>query len=148
MSHLSGYTVWMDVPTKKGVTLYGPIEGKKFQIKTDAKIESGNDIRFSLDGNFVTFEASKINVRYCGAHNFEMTEGFLLRGGILTFLKTQTILKIWFDDKLEVDWDFSSVDNCVMRNKATRIQFHLQNYMDTASKQYRFSTGKRQFNSL
>ena len=148
MSYLSGYTEWKDVPTERGVNLYGPIgiEGKKFQIKTDAKIESGNDIRFSLDGNFVTFVASHINVRLCGGHYFEATAGFLSRGGILTFLKTQTTLKIWFDEVLEVDWDFSADDDCVMRSQANGIQFHLSVHMDTASKQYRFSTGKRTLN--
>ena len=138
----SDYTEWKDVPTERGVSLYGPIEGKKFQIKTDAKIESGHDIRFFLDYNFFIFEPSKVNVRKCGYYPIEETAGFLSRGGILTFLKTQTTLKIWFDDVLEVDWDFSADDDCVMRSKATRIQFHLSSFMDTASKQYRFSTGK------
>ena len=140
--NLFRYASLKDVPTERGVDLYGPIEGKKFQIKTDAKIESGHDIRFYLDRNFVTFEASKITVRRCGPYYFETTAGFLSRGGILTFLKTQTILKIWFDDVLELDWDFSVVVDCVMRSNATKITFHLLNVMDTASKQYRFSTGK------
>ena len=150
MSHLSGYTEWKDVPTEKGVNLNGPIgiEGKKFQIKTDAKIEPGHDIRFFLGYAFFTFDASQINVKKCGPYKFETTAGFLSRGGILTFLKTQTTLKIWFDEVLEVDWDFSGVTECWMKDKATRIQFHLSNVMDKASKQYRFSTGKRKFNSL
>ena len=140
----SGYTEWKDVATKKGVTLYGPMaEGKKFQIKTDAKIESGHDIRFFMNGNtnYFTVEASEINVRMCGSYPIEETAGFRSRGGILTFLKTQTTLKIWFDDVLEVDWDFSANDDCVMRSNTTKIQFHLKGLMDKASKQYRFSTG-------
>jgi len=95
-----------------------------------------------VNSNYFTFDASKITVRKCGSYPIKETAGFLSRGGILTFLKTQTTLKIWFDEVLEVDWDFSADDDCVMRSIAKRIQFHLSNVMDTASKQYRFSTGK------
>lgn len=126
----------------------GPIEGKKFQIKTDAAIKTGNDIRlfFILEtyGHaFCTFVADNINIKFCDAYKFVGAAGFRSRGGILTFLKTQTNLKIWFDDKLEADWNFLSPrPECTMQNKALGIEFHLSVKMDTASRQYRFSTGE------
>ena len=142
------YTDWQDVPEDRDIPILGPIEGQKFQIRTDAAIASGNDIRFFLKvenfgSAFVTFVADNINVKNCGPFSFAETAGFRSRGGIFTFLKTQTNLKIWFDDVLEADWDFLSVRaECTMKNKALGIQFHLSKYKDTASRQYRFSEGR------
>ena len=90
----------------------------------------------------MTFVAGSINVKFCGPFSFAPEAGFRSRGGIFTFLKTQTNLKIWFDDVLEADWDFLSPRaECTMKNKALGIQFHLSNHKDTASRQYRFSKG-------
>lgn len=127
------------------------LEDQDFQIKIADKIVTNvNDIRFFwiLEGygnSFVTFVADEINVKKCSPHAFNEPE-FKTRGGILTLRKTQTHLKIWFDDELELDWDFSVKADCTMKYPARGIQFHLSNYMDTASKEIRFQ-GKIQNNN-
>ena len=119
------------------------IEGKRFQIETTDAFSSKNDIRFvwKLKGTadcFVTFTVDTINAQYCDPYKLPTNAEFGNRGGILTFKKTETQLKIWFDNEILVDWDFSAVQDCKMKYEAEGIKFHLGNRMDTASKQIRF----------
>lgn len=70
---------------------------------------------------------------------------FFERGGVLTFLKTNTQLKIWFDDVLEVTWiyeDKSVSEICGMRDQLSGLQFQTPNgRVDTVSTHYRYQTG-------
>ena len=70
---------------------------------------------------------------------------FFKRGGVLTFLKTNTQLKIWFDDVLEVSWiyeDKSESDTCGMRDPLSGLQFQTPTgRADTVSTHYRYQTG-------
>ena len=80
-----------------------------------------------------------VTFKYC-SHNLTGNEGFLSRGGILTFLKSTTQLLIWFDDVLEVTWvyeDSSDTEVCQMRKPMTALKFHTKT-ADTASVQYRY----------
>ena len=119
------------------------IEGKRFQIQTTDAFSNKNVIRFfwrlyGVSDCFVELTLDTINAQYCNPYKLPTNAEFGNRGGILTFKKTQTQLKIWFDNEILVDWDFSAVEECKMKYEARGIKFHLKNHMDTASKQIRF----------
>ena len=124
------------------------MEGKKFQIRTDKKIDSSKDIRWSLEGaGYIKFSMNMIAADQCnGSYRIKGTEGFLQKAGVLTFLKTTTQLQIWFDDVLEVTWvyeDNSDGGRCAMRNKIAGLMFKTpSNNEDTVSTDYRYGLGK------
>ena len=117
---LSGtqYSEWIPVPEDKSAYVYEIVEGKKFQMQTDKKIDGSNDIRWTMRGVTGSILAAKCN----GGYKLKGTEGFLQHAGVLTFLKTSTQLQVWFDDFLEVTWFFednSDGSRCAMRNTMT-----------------------------
>ena len=127
----TAYSKWRPVPTNK--TEYTPQikENKKFQIRTDKKIDENNYISWHLENiDSFTFSTASINNQYCKSKVFSdddrATKGFFQRAGNLTFLKTSTQLQIWFDDVLEVTWVFadSNPDTpCLMRKTMTGLRF-------------------------
>ena len=143
------YSEWLPVPEDKSTYVYEIVEGKRFQIQTDKKIDAGNDIRWNTNimegvGWFTlttgTIEASKCN----GGYKLKGTEGFLQRAGVLTFLKTTAQLVIWFDDVLEVTWvyeDDSDGSRCAMRDTMTGLRFFAYVKYDKVSTHYRYEIG-------
>ena len=127
------------------------MEGKRFQIRTDKKIDSGNDIRWTMNGIGNSFTLSMtistINSGLCSnGYELKATEGFLRRAGDLTFLKTSTQLQIWFDGVLEVTWVYEDTDDaqkCTMRDTLSGLKFHANNgnEKDRVSTHYRYQTG-------
>ena len=145
------YSDWTTVPTETGIAITGPVENEKFQIKTDAAILTDrNDIRMRWTGvGFFWIIASGIGASKCG-YSFTGNETFLSRGGVFTFHKNTTHLLVWFDEVLEVVWEYedNSVDNvCYMRNELTGIEFHLA-VMDTASREYRYTIIRKLTHSI
>ena len=123
------------------------MEGKKFQIKTDTKIDSNNDIRWFINGgvNWFIFTVEHIDANECnGGYPLKGNEEFLKQAGTLTFLKSTTQLQVWFDDVLEVTWVYE--DNvggsCAMKQLMTGMKFqtHYPKY-DTVSTHYRYQHG-------
>ena len=142
MPFVSAYSEWIDVPDFDSSQDIPEItDGVKFQIRTDAALSSGNRIRLKLIGSsyFLTFDNVFVNAQYCG-YSLTGNEGFISKGGVLTFLKSTTQLLMWFDDLLEVNWayeDKSDTQICRMRSRMTALKFHI-NKVDTASVQYRY----------
>ena len=137
----------MQVPADKWTTINEIKEGKKFQVRTDKKIDDDNDIRWNLIGvRFLIFTTGSIYSAKCaGGRTFSAADhasmGFFQRAGILTVLKTSTQLQIWFDDVLEVTWVYEDNDAnniCAMRSTMTGLQFRLQNKEDKVSTDYRY----------
>ena len=126
------------------------MEGKKFQIQTDKKIDADNDIRWGIGGvgwSWFAFTSVAIAAGQCnGGYKLKGTEGFLQHAGVLTFLKTSTQLQVWFDDVLEVTWvyeDISDSYRCMMRNTMTGLRFHALSLtkFDKVSTHYRYEIG-------
>ena len=144
------YSDWSPVPSDKSTIISEIVEDKKFQIKTDKKIDGSNSIRWTLEGvGFFTFKTDYLNARKCeGTGKYfsdadRATKGFFQKAGVLTFLKTNTQLQIWFDDVLEVTWVYKDSDNndpCAMRNTMTGLQFKI-NAPDEVSTHYRYEIG-------
>ena len=102
-------------------------EGRKFQVRTDKKIDGRNDIGWFLlpHVDMFTFTTTSINAKNCRkdfSDDDRATKGFFQRAGVLTFLKTSTQLRIWFDDVLEVTWVYETGD-CNMRKTMTGLRF-------------------------
>ena len=126
------------------------MEGKRFQIRTDKKIDESNDIRWTMKGarGFKGFilTTKTIEAAHC-SYTLKGTEGFLQRAGVLTFLKTATQLQIWFDDVVEVTWVYDDNENgeCVMKKEMTGLRFQASydgsKGTDKVSKAYRYQTG-------
>ena len=122
-------------------------DDKKFQIKTDKKINTSHDIRWTLNGvGWFTFTKAGMSASKCNdGYIFKGTEGFLQRAGTITFLKSATQLQVWFDDVLEVTWVYEDEEDrsCAMRNKMTGLKFKsiLSKY-DQVSTHYRYQLGK------
>ena len=125
------------------------MEGKKFQTRTDKKIDGNNDIRWIIQGgSWLTFVPGSISAAKCnGGYAFTDADranmGFFLRAGVLTFLKTSTQLQIWFDDILEVTWVYEDNDasnTCYMRRPMTGLKFrgNLDTRIDDVSTHYRY----------
>ena len=126
------------------------MDNKKFQIKTSGKIEYNSDIRWTMEGpgTFWITEPKITSAKCNGGFEFtdqnKTTMGFLLRAGILTFLKTNTQLQIWFDDVLEVTWVYEDQDEaneCKMRKDMTGLKFKSSNRTDLVSTHYRYQIG-------
>ena len=126
------YSDWRPVPTDKNEYIPMIKENKKFQIRTDKKIDENNYISWHLESvDSFTFNTASLNCQYCVAKEFSdadrATKGIFQRGGVLTFLKTSTQLQIWFDDFLEVTWVFEDIAHaehpCLMRRTMTGLRF-------------------------
>ena len=144
------YSDWIPVPAEKSTPIYEIKEGKKFQLRTDKKIDGSNDIRWAILGanSYFQFTTGSLGGTYCGAgirftNSDRDSMGFFQRAGVLTVLKSSTQLQIWFDDVLEVTWVYedNSAGTCSMRNPMTGLQFRLQNYEDKVSTHYRYQIG-------
>ena len=142
------YSDWIPVPADKWTHIYEIKEGKKFQVRTDKKIDGNNDIRWNLIGtSWFTFTLESLRSKWCaGGRTFSAADhasmGFFQRAGILTVLKTNTQLQIWFDDVLEVTWVYEDKDAdniCGMRGTMTGLVFRLSNYEDKVSTHYRYA---------
>ena len=125
------------------------MEGKKFQIKTTRKLEGTTAIKWSLRGiGSFRVDKDKIRVDKCnGGYVMKGNEGFLQKAGVLTLLKTNTQLQIWFDDVLEVTWVYEDDNDeklCTMRNTMTGLRFRIargKKHKDTVSTHYRYELG-------
>ena len=147
------YSDWIPVPVDKDTVISELVEGKKFQIKTDRKIDERNDIRWTVwGGTWLTFSTGSIGSKFCnGGYAFTDTDranmGFFLRAGVLTFLKTSTQLQVWFDDVLEVTWVYEDNDadnTCWMRRRMRGLKFKTsggRELEDKVSTHYRYQTG-------
>ena len=146
------YSDWIPVPEDRTIIISELVEGKKFQTKTDKKIDGNNDIKWIIQGaSWFSFTLGSINSARCnGGYAFTDEDrenmGFFLRAGFLTFLKTSTQLQIWFDGVLEVTWVYEdNLDGsvCNMRRPMTGLKFRGNNdaYIDDVSTHYRYQTG-------
>ena len=150
------YSEWRQVPTDKGDYVPQIGENKKFQIRTDKKIDEDNYISWRLENVTDSFTLNKASIycQYCVAKVFtdedRENKGFFQRAGNLTFLKTSTQLQIWFDDKLEVTWVFEDIAHaqypCLMRTRVmTGIRFKSGNGItDKVSNHFRYGRGEYQ----
>ena len=148
------YSEWIPVPEndQRGSTITQIVENKRFQIRTDKKIDGSNDIRWTMDGGigWFTFLAYVINSSKCGGGDTAVwsEDPFFKRAGDLTFLKSTSQLKVWFDDVLEVTWEYVDKDpekQCALRKPLTGLQFKTPDptaKYDKVSTHYRFETGK------
>ena len=113
-------------------------------MRTDKKIDGSNDIRWMMkEASWFTLTTGYIRANKC-SYKLEGTERFFKRAGVLTFLKTSTRLKVWFDDVLEVTWVYedSNAGRCAMRNKMTGLRFINQSQrIDKVSTHYRYGIG-------
>ena len=146
------YSDWIPLPADRNTVVNEIVEGKKFQTRTDKKMDGNNDIRWIIQGaSWLTFTTGSINAAKCnGGYAFTDTDrasiGFFLRAGVFTFLKTSTQLQIWFDDILEVTWVYEDSDantKCYMRRTMKGLKFmtNSENYIDDVSTHYRYETG-------
>ena len=125
------------------------VEGKKFQVKTDKKIYNtdSNPTKWQMNKEtkgWLAWTSEKLNANACNdGYFFSGNEGFLQRAGVLTFLKTSTQLKVWFDDVLEVTWVFenSSDQKCFMKNELENLKFKFRYNGDSVSTHYRYEQG-------
>ena len=100
--------------------------------------------------NWFTFEPTNmLNAWKCdgGMAAVKGTEPFFTRvqGGEYTFLKTSTWLKVWFDDVLEVTWQYVDKETgylCAMRREMTGLQFRTPDKFDKVTTHYRYEKGK------
>ena len=121
------------------------VENKRFQIRTDKKIDSTNHIRWTMGGvGWFTFEPNdKTHAKDCheGKEVFSDTDPYFHEAGDITFLKTSDRLKIWFNDVLVVTWMYSSP--CYMTRKLTGLKFKggTNTRYDKVTTHYRFETG-------
>ena len=143
----------MPVPADKNAYVTEIKQGKKFQIRTDKKIDESNYISWHMRmvDSFTFSTASLNSENYCVAKEFtdddRATKGFFQRAGVLTFLKTSTQLQIWFDDVLEVTWVFEDIHSnnvCLMRKQSmTGLRFKASNHIiDKVTTHYRYGLGK------
>ena len=126
------------------------MEEKQFKIKTDKKIDKDHDIKWTMkmDGKneWFGFTTEYIRSKSCnkGYQSFTEHEGFFHQAGVLTFLKTSTQLRVWFDDVLEVTWVFkddSAAKICSMRGKLTGIKFETDKEKDKVSTHFGYEPG-------
>ena len=151
VSYLLGiqYSDWIPVPENedRDTWIDEIVEGKKFQIMTDKKIDSNSDIRWSMNGlGWFTFHTTRINAQNChGGYILKGSEGFTDRAGTMTFLKSTIQLQVWFDDVLEVNWVYEDNKDgtaCRMKKPMTGLKFKTPfNKYDKVSKQYRYQIG-------
>ena len=99
------YSSWYQVKQNRKDRQYIDqiVDGKYFQIKTDKKINNGNDIRWTMKGaGWFTFTNTAVNGYKCEQYILKNDEKFLKESGTMTFLKTTTEMKIWFEGNLEL----------------------------------------------
>ena len=122
----------MPVPSDKYTYVTQIKENKKFQIRTDKKIDENNYISWHMQMVLsLTLNTASLNSMYCVAKEFtdedRASRGFFQNAGILTVLKTSTQLQIWFDDVLEVTWVFEDIAHaqypCLMKRTMTGLRF-------------------------
>ena len=144
------------MPADKDTLISDIVENKKFQIRTDKKIDKNNDIRWAMVGlkiDFFKLTTKHPHAAYCGGTGKDFSEtdqankGFFQRPGVLTFLKTSTQLQIWFDDVLEVTWIYADNGDqtCVMRDAMVGLKFQTTysgtKHKDKVSTEYRYEIG-------
>ena len=139
------------MPAVRSTVISEIVENKKFQIKTDHKIGDGKNIQWTMEGpGRFWIKSFSINGEKCNdGHEFTDQEkanlGFLQRAGILTFLKTNTQLQVWFDDVLEVNWVYEDKDEtneCNMRKDMTGLTFQSPSGdLDDITTHYRYEIG-------
>ena len=127
------------------------MDGKKFQVRTNHKIDAKNVISWVFAGaNWFLLNTQNLLGDRCIGDGSQFTEsdretkGFFLRPGVLTFLKTTSEMKIWFDDVLEVTWVFANKNGkaCRLKNPMTGLKFlSAKKENDTISIEYRYETG-------
>jgi hypothetical protein len=125
------------------------VEDKRFQIRTKSKIGGNNVIKWNMQGiGWFTFDTKNmVNAKNCpnSREVVGLDDPFFKRAGVLTFQKTTTQLKIWFDDMLEATWvynDKSVSETCQMKNKLTGLKFKAS-HSDTVATHYRYETGEK-----
>ena len=123
------------------------MEGKKFQVKTDKKIDNSNSIKWIINKRatygWLDWTLKKVAAQFCKSYVFSRNEGFQQRAGVLTLLKTSTQLKVWFDDVLEFTWVFENTNGrmCWFKNEMTGLQFKGKTSEDRVSTHYRYEQG-------
>ncbi|KAL5247396.1 hypothetical protein ACHWQZ_G019314 [Mnemiopsis leidyi] len=136
------YSEWLKVPEDRNTIIKEIMEGKKFQIRTDKKIDGNSDIRWTLGGvGDLVLAVNSINVNGCVKFPFQGTEPFLQKAGEFGFLKTSTQLKIWFDNVPEVTWTFKNANTnlCDMKKTLVGLSFKSTNgNPDTVSTYYKY----------
>ena len=105
------------------------MEGKRFQIRTDKKIDRSNKIVWTLasDGVQAYFSLREYEIiagATCNKKSVNKGAPFYQQAGVLTFLKTSTQMQIWFNDLLEATWVYEDNDGkCKLRSKITGLKF-------------------------
>ena len=126
------------------------MEGKRFQIRTDKKIDGLNKMRWTLgsEGDMIHFSLERHKISggpECIKKSIDKKAPFYEEAGVLTFLKTSTQLQIWFNDLLEVTWVYEDNDGkCKMRLKMTELRFRGSGAFkkeDKVSTNYRYELG-------
>ena len=122
------------------------MDTKYFQVRTNKKIDSSNEIRWMLlldEQVWFTVTEHFVYSKDCEKYTLTGDEGFLSKAGVMTFLKTSTELKVWFDGEMNVTWLFEDTLSgfCMMKKKMTGLRFRTDNYLDQVSVQYRYQTG-------
>ena len=141
------YSKWFPLPEDRNTYIDKIVEGKKFQVKTDKKIDNSNFIKWTVNKadayGWLTWTPTKVAASSCKSYVFSRNEGFFQRAGVLTLLKTSTQLKVWFDDVLEVTWVFenSRDQKCFMKNELENLKFKFRYNGDSVSTHYRYEQG-------
>ena len=122
------------------------MDNKYFQVRTNKKIDSSNEIRWMLlIDDHVWFRVTEhyVTSKDCEQYTLKGDEGFLSKAGVMTFLKTSNELEVWFDGELKVTWLFEDTPPsfCMMKKKMTGLRFRATNDWDRVSVQYRYQTG-------
>ena len=142
------YSEWIAVPVDKSTFISEIKENKKFQIRSDKKLDESNDIRWTLKGPYwLWFTTEFLHAFNCNetrkyfSNEERANNGFFHRAGVLTFLKTNAHLKIWFEDVLEVTWIYEN-STCSMTKTMTGLRFRTpQGKLDKVSTHYRYAIG-------
>ncbi|KAL5252767.1 hypothetical protein ACHWQZ_G015509 [Mnemiopsis leidyi] len=142
------YSEWIEVPEDRTTLIEEIVEDRKFQIKTGKKIDDTNDIRWTMKGiNRFSLTTVQLNAADCAGSGRVFSDedrqqkGFFQKAGVLTFLKTNTQLQIWFDGVLEVTWIYEDDgETCSMKNALTGLMFKtsLEN-LDKVTTHYRYT---------
>jgi len=130
---------WIELP-EPGTKNSNIVEDLRFQIKTKALIGVEQDVNkmfLMFVGTLpVVFNGETLTALHCIGYNVPESAGFRTDadGGIFTFLKNSTHLKIWYDsdtdgegsdDLLEVEWEFEDDgEACNMKRTAKGLQFY------------------------
>ena len=75
------------------------VDDKYFQIKIKRSIDNDHGIRLYMDGDpwWFTLTSTKIDGYMCKGYDLDQKVKFLKKKGVITFLKTTTEMKIWFE---------------------------------------------------